>query len=78
LPFWTDLLKIEESPDSRSCARIGSAETAAALKRGEAVEFPFGRLKRVKRVSKRWQYMHDEHCNSKRGVGAGTRQEIRS
>jgi hypothetical protein len=36
------------------------AEMAAALKRGSAVEFPFGRLKRVKRVSKRWQHMDDE------------------
>ncbi len=35
-------------------------EMSKALQRGQAVEFPFGRLVRVKQVSKRWQLMDDE------------------
>jgi hypothetical protein len=33
---------------------------AAALRRGEEVEFPFGQMRRVKHLSKRWLMMGDE------------------
>jgi hypothetical protein len=36
------------------------AEMGKALKRGREVAFPFGRLKRVKKLSKEWLRVDDE------------------
>ncbi len=38
-------------------------EMSKALQRGREVEFPFGSLKRVKHVSRRWELAGDEPMN---------------
>jgi nucleoid DNA-binding protein len=39
-------------------------EMSLALKRGREVEFPFGWLARVKKVSRRWELVGDEPMNA--------------
>lgn len=53
----------ERGLSRRDAVRILNAifgETIRALGRGQSVEFPFGSLKRIRRVSKRWLEMGDE------------------
>ena len=56
--------KLQERGVSRRMAvrilNLIFAEMSKALQRGREVEFPFGRLKRVKRVSRRWELAGDE------------------
>ena len=56
----------ERGLSRRDAVRILNAildEMIKALQRGKDIEFPFGRLKRVKRLSERWLAGGDEPMN---------------